>query len=98
MFVRRDIPITHQMVQAAHGALEAGKAFPVVTAEPSSLLVIGVKDVKELEKAREYLTGHGIESEIFFEPSWDYGHTSFGTEPVFESQRHLLKRFQLWKP
>lgn len=86
------------MVQAAHGALEAGKAFPVPTSEPSSLIVIGVKNITELEKAREYLTENFIKSEIFFEPSWDYGHTSFGTEPICEDQRHVLKRYQLWKP
>lgn len=98
MFVRKDISITHQMVQAAHGALEAGKAFPVATSEPSSLLVLQVKDLNELEKARRHISDCGIKTEIFFEPSWDYGNTSFGTEPILNEQRHFLKGYQLWKP
>ena len=33
----------------------------------------------------------------FYEPSWDYGLTAFGTEPLTQEQRVLLKRYQLWK-
>ena len=96
--MRRDLPLAHQMVQAGHAALEAGLKLPCEVPEPSSLIMIGVKDQKELYKARRYLSKHDIKTEMFFEPDWNYGHTAFGTEALIDSRRHTLRRFQLWKP
>lgn len=98
VFVRRDIPIQHQMVQASHAALECGLEFPYIPAEPSSLIVLGVSNKKDLLKARKYLNINKIRNTMFFEPSWDHGYTAIGTEAITEDKRHLLKRFQLWKP
>ena len=50
--VRRDIPIQHQMAQACHGALEAGKVWNEVKCDPDSLIVIGVKNQDQLLKAQ----------------------------------------------
>jgi hypothetical protein len=86
------------MVQAAHAALEAGLKLPCQVSEPSSLILIGVKDLKALYKARRYLTKEGIRTEMFFEPDWNMGHSAFGTEALIDSRRHSLRRFQLWKP
>lgn len=98
VFVRRDIPLNHQIAQACHGALEAGRKFPNASSDTNSIIVIGCKNQKELLKARDKVTGHGIKSEMFFEPDWEYGDTSFGTEPVSDSERHLFRSFQCWKP
>lgn len=98
VFVRRDIPLQHQMAQACHGALEAGKAFPQDRNHTDSIIVIGVKNQKELLKSHKYLEEHGIKTIMFWEPSWDYGETSFGTNPIAEENRHIFRRFQLWKP
>lgn len=87
------------MAQAAHGALEAGIKFGSKNpSEPASIIIIGVKNQNQLEKAFKYLQENGIKAEMFFEPSWDYGNTSFGTEPIGEENRHFFKRYQLWKP
>lgn len=86
------------MVQAAHAALEAGIKYPHIVEEPSSLLVIGVKNQYQLEKAQKQIEQAGIKTEMFFEPSWDYGNTAFGTEAVVEDQRHFFRRYNLWKP
>jgi hypothetical protein len=86
------------MAQACHGAYETGKVFNAKpTCDPDSLIVIGVKNQKELLKAQERLEALGIKTVAFWEPDWDYGWTSFGTEPLDEEQRTLLKRYQLWK-
>lgn len=98
VFVRRDIPIQHQMAQACHGALESGKVFnEKPSCDPNSLIVIGVKSQEELLKAQYKLEQHGIKTVAFWEPDWDYGLTSFGTEPLSEDMRHHLRRYQLWK-
>lgn len=85
------------MVQAAHAALEAGLKFPVKTAEPSSLIVIGVKNQYQLEKAQGKVEDTGVKTEMFFEPSWDYGNTAFATEAITDEKRSIFRRYNLWK-
>lgn len=97
VFVRRDIPLEHQIVQSAHAALESGLRFKTELYEPSSLIMIGVKNQSQLEKARLYVNEKGVQTEMFFEPSWDYGNTAFATEAVTDDLRHIFKRYQLWK-
>jgi len=86
------------MVQSNHAALEAGIFLGDQTQdEPSSLIVIAVKNQAKLEKAMKDLEDKGIRVVPFYEPSWEYGLTAFGTEPLTQEQRVLLKRYQLWK-
>ena len=86
------------MVQSNHAALEAGIFLGDQTQdEPSSLIVIAVKNRTKLEKAMKDLEEKDIKFVSFYEPSWDYGLTAFGTEPLTQEQRVLLKRYQLWK-
>lgn len=98
MFIRTDLPIQQQMVQSNHAALEAGIFFGNKDQdEPSSLIVIAVKTQAKLEKAIKDVEAKGIKVVPFYEPSWDYGLTAFGTEPLTQDVRVLLKRYQLWK-
>ena len=86
------------MVQSNHAALEAGIFLGDQTQdEPSSLIVIAVKNQAKLEKAMKDLEDKGIRVVPFYEPSWEYDLTAFGTEPLTQEQRVLLKRYQLWK-
>lgn len=86
------------MVQSNHAALEVGIFLGDQTQhEPSSLIVIAVKNQAKLEKAMKDLESKGIKFVPFYEPSWEYGLTAFGTEPLTQEQRVLLKRYQLWK-
>jgi hypothetical protein len=98
VFVRKDLPLTDQMVQASHAALEAGIAFGAKSKEPSSLIMLAVKDKESLIEAEEHCLHAGIDTEMFFEPDWNYGFTAFATEPITQDKRHLLKGFPLWKP
>ena len=38
-----------------------------------------------------------IEHDMFFEPDWNTGHSAIGTRPLLDSERPLLKGYQLWK-
>ena len=100
IFVRVDIPVQHQMAQACHAALEAGKEFPDLTDAPDSLIVLQVADQEELNHAADLLHKNGICLVKFWEPEprWNYGYTSFGTEPLKNSQRNLLNGYKLWTP
>jgi len=86
------------MVQSAHAALEAGKKFPYPTSEPSSLVMLQVACRDTLMDALERVKQLGFNTELFFEPDWDYGHTAFATEPILDTERHALKEFKTWKP
>lgn len=44
IIVRTDIPVSHQMAQACHGALEAGLKFPNDRGSTNSIIVLKVKD------------------------------------------------------
>lgn len=86
------------MVQSNHAALEAGIYLgDRLQEEPSSLIVIAVKNQVKLEKAMKDLDEKGIKYVPFYEPDWEYGLTAIGTEPLTQEQRVLLKRYQLWK-
>lgn len=86
------------MVQSNHAALEAGIFLADQNqSEPSSLILIAVKNQAKLEKAMKDLEEKGIKFVPFYEPSWDYGLTALGTEPLTQDLRVLLKRYQLWK-
>lgn len=101
MFIRKDLPIEQILVQTAHAALESGihLSHPTSREEPSSLIVIQVRDKKELEKAYAKLieNDRGIDFIKFFEPDWDYGFTSFASSPVKVEDRSLFKKYRLFK-
>jgi hypothetical protein len=87
------------MAQACHGALEAGRKFANPSDHTNSIIVIGCKNLYQLEKARAIIESNGIRTEMFWEPDFGpLGNTSFGTEPCTEEQRQHFSRFQLWKP
>lgn len=99
IFVRTDLPIAHQMAQACHGALETGKRFhETQMCSPDSIIILQVKNQEELRNAQDIVEKAGIKTVAFFEPDWDYGFTSFGTEPITQDMRHHLRKFRLWKP
>lgn len=97
MFVRVDMPIEQIVVQSCHASQESGLAFPNPTDEPNSLIVIQVKNKNHLEKAYNKLVATGIKFVKFEETSWDYGFTSFASEPVYSHQREIFKNYRLFK-
>lgn len=90
------MPIEQIIVQASHAALEAGIKFGTKSNTPNSLIVIGVKNKTQLEKAYAHISSR-FKTEMFFEPSWNYGFTAFATEPIQESDRVEFKKYQLWR-
>lgn len=90
--------MNQQLVQSVHAALESGIMYgnPQQT-EPSSIVMIAVKNQSQLTKAAHYLSEVGIKTVSFIEPDWDYGLTAIATEPLTLEQRSLLRRFQCWK-
>lgn len=96
VFIRTDIPLAAQLVQAAHAALERG--FRTETPDKTSFLImLSVKNEQELKRIKDYLDSHEIESYMFYEPDYDMGYTSICAGPVYGDQRKVFKKFKLWK-
>lgn len=96
-FIRKDLPIQHQMVQACHSALQAGAEFLEPTQVPY-LILLEAKGPCHLESISNYLDTHKIRYHKFFEPDNDFGFTSITTEPLNDDQRKLLSNFKMWRP
>lgn len=97
VFIRTDLPIEQQIVQACHAALEAGHTFDRLSKEPASLIMLQVPNKEKLEVAMARTIDRGIRCEPFFEPDWDYGLTAFATEAITADQRKTFSKYKLWK-
>ena len=96
-FVRTDLSVEQQMVQAAHAAAEAGRRFYRPEHGIASLIILAVSNLQALYKAKTLLESRDIEHDMFFEPDWNMGHSAIGTRPLLDSERRLMKGYQLWK-
>lgn len=97
VLVREDIPLEQQLVQACHAASEAGASFNAQLRN-SSLIVCTVPDREALLAARARLARYGIRNEMFFEPSWEMGHSALATEPITDrKQRFAMNIYPLFR-
>ena len=90
MFIRTDLPIEQQIVQAAHAALEAGRDLE----KPKSishLILLKVDSQDELIKISEDLTRLNIQYHMFYEPDYNRGYTSIATEPIYDRNPYFFK-------
>lgn len=98
VFVRSDLSVEQQLVQAGHAALEAGIFLGDRNQQDvSSLIVLKVKNKYQLEKALAYIKNENIETVSFYESDYDVGFTAFATRPVVDTERYIFKKYNLWK-
>lgn len=97
VFVRQDIPLAQQLVQAGHAAFEAGLRFHSPDLPISSLIALSAPDRKALLRAAHKLRHLGIAHHIFFEPDFEMGESALATEPLFGKARDPLRGYPLWK-
>lgn len=97
VFVRQDLPIEQQIVQAAHSALEAGRDLGKPDSD-SNLILLGTRDQDSLLQVAERLRFNNIKYSLFYEPDHDRGYTSLTTEPLFDQdKRRVLSKYSLYK-
>ena len=96
-WIRTDLPIEQQIVQAAHSALEAGRSHHKPQAV-SHLILLEAKSEDHLCRIAEDLDLLGIAHHMFFEPDYDRGYTSITTEPLYtKEQRKYFFKHNLYK-
>lgn len=96
IFIRTDLPIQHQIIQACHSVLEAGRTFSEHHGV-SHIVLIAVESQTELLEIKSYLIDNEVNHRIFYEPDNDYQYTSITTEPIYGSKRNIFKHFKLYK-
>lgn len=96
IFLRTDIPLAQQLVQASHAALEAGLKDKHTYSQTSSIIIFQIPDEETLKKELQYIQSLGIECASFYEPYEDMGITAFATLPITEDKRHYFKKYTLW--
>lgn len=94
-FIRKDMPIHYQIIQAAHATQEITKS----TEHPDNtchFILFEVKDEEDLTKIKTKLDVKGIKSHMFHEP--DVGeYTSITTAPMFGNDRKFFKKFKMFR-
>jgi hypothetical protein len=94
-FIRTDLPIAQQGIQAGHAAWECGRKSQF-DGHPS-LIYFEARDQKHLLECQQYAESHGLRTFPFFEPYQDWGLTAFAIEPIPQDLRALFKQFKLWR-
>jgi hypothetical protein len=97
VFVRTDIPLGYQIVQANHACFEMGLQVESKPNQVSHMVLCAIESEKELEKLSYHLEKYSIKHYMFHEPDYDTGHTAICTEPIYGEQRKLFRKFNLWK-
>lgn len=98
VLVREDLLPSDQVVQACHASAEAGKHFYQASHGIATLVLLGVRDLRSLLKAKEKLVNYEIDSVLFHEPDFDMGFSALATRPVLDVERRHLKSWRLWNP
>ncbi|MNR71488.1 hypothetical protein D3C71_21140 [compost metagenome] len=95
--IRRDIPLSQQLVQVGHAALEAGRHHYGQDDPIASFIVLEVPDREALMTAAGKLQKNGIEHTVFFEPDFGMGQSALASRPVSGKERHVFRRWPLWR-
>jgi hypothetical protein len=90
--VRRDLSFPQIAVQASHAAYQASSLARPGHDKPH-LVLIGIRDEVQLQKALSRIESAGVKCTSFYEPDIENQLTAFATETIFEEQRHLFKRY-----
>jgi hypothetical protein len=98
VFVRQNISIQQQFVQGIHGAYKAPKG--IGDHGDPKVCVVGMPDIKALQRVLKKLHEHGISRHAWFEPDHCEVRdlTAIVTEPVIGEKKDALANYRLWQP
>jgi hypothetical protein len=95
--VRKDLSFSQQVVQAAHAAIESAHHLIPSDIDHPHLVVCGVKDLDQLERAADRLDKAEIRYRVFYEADIGDEPTALATEPIYGDDRRHFKRFNCLK-
>ena len=89
IFVRTNISLAQQIVQAAHVACTAGEEFG---GSDSHMVILGVAALTDLETVMNELCRSQIQFVKFTEPDNDMGDSAVATKPIPDKDRRQIKK------
>ena len=95
-FVRRDLSLPQQVVQACHACIESIRNFLPPSAAHPHLVLLSARSRADLESISARLDAFGIRCCIFCEPDLAGEPTALSTEPISGSRRSVFKRYRCW--
>lgn len=96
VLVRRDLPQSQRAVQASHALLEAARQGLIPhEIEHPHLVLLAVEGPWQLNLDQQYLAANGIRFSVFHEADMNNEATALATEPVYDNQRKVFRRYNL---
>ncbi len=96
IFVRQDLLLAQQIVQACHAVLSMSQWFRVDGIP--NVILIGVPNLPALLKACKKLDDAKIAYYAWHEPDFDYGFTALATVPIEGERRSALANYRVYSP
>ena len=93
-FIRKDIPLAQQIIQAAHATQEITKKIEHPE-QTSHFILLEASNEEQLNTIQMKLQDKGIRHEMFYEPDVDE-HTAIATEPIFGKDRNFFRKFKFY--
>ncbi len=96
VLVRKDLPSAVQSVQASHSAIESATHSLTKNQEHPHLVLLSVKNEKELLKAIDRIESLGVKFFTFYDSDFNE-YTATASELVRGEKRKVFKKYQLLK-
>ena len=99
IFLRKDIPQTAQIIQAAHATHEMALRIKEEQ-KPEKIahfVLFQANDEAHLERIKTFLDTNSVGHYTFYEPDYDMGHTAIACEPIYGDRRNIFRKFKMWK-
>jgi hypothetical protein len=95
-FIRKDLPVVHQLIQLGHACHCAGRNREIGVIP--NLVLFEVKDENALHRITFDLDEHRIDHSLFREPDMNYELTAICTEIIdSEEKRDFFRGFNLYR-
>ena len=94
-FVRQDLTLPQQVVQACHACIEIARLLSPDIVHPH-LVILGIDSEFQLQHVAARLEALGIQYQPFYEPDLGSQLTSLATEPLSLQQRKAMQRYRCW--
>lgn len=95
IFIRQDLSIEQQIIQASHATLKLGKEMRTDTMP--NFVLIGVRNLEGLLNLEAILERFYYKYVTFHEPDMDSEMTAIATHPVHDIERGVLLAFTTLK-
>jgi hypothetical protein len=96
VFVRQDIPLAQQLVQASHAAFHMGLELPNEAGIPF-MCVIGMPNLSAMNRVLAKLDSYSIRHHAFTDVDVEEGFTAIATIPLNAEQKIPLANYRLWR-